>query len=52
MTRKIVYTLVSRLEKPLADFSDKRGSFVEFTQDVLKKINLKQTGKMILSYDE
>lgn len=50
-TRKkdVIYTLIARKKKPLADHTDKRGSFDKFTNDVLSKLNPKP-GQYILDY--
>ena len=36
--REVIYVLVAKGRKPLADFSEKKGSFDNFTSEVLKKI--------------
>lgn len=37
--REVIYVLVAKGRKPLADYSEKKGSFDNFTSDILKKIN-------------
>lgn len=49
--REVIYVLVAKARKPLADFSPKKGSFDNFTTEILKKINF-QPGQIILPYDQ
>jgi hypothetical protein len=49
--KEVIYAMVARGRKPLADFSEKRGSFDKFTNDILKKINTKP-GQYILPYEQ
>lgn len=37
--KEVIYVLVAKGRKPLADYSEKKGSFDNFTNDILKKIN-------------
>lgn len=48
-SKDVIYTLIARKNKPLADYTDKKGSFDTFTNDVLKKLNPKP-GQYILDY--
>jgi hypothetical protein len=49
--KEVIYALVAKGRKPLADFSEKKGSFDKFTSDILKKINPKP-GQYILPYEQ
>lgn len=48
-SKDVIYTLIARKGKPLADYTDKRGSFDKFTKDVLQKLSPKP-GQYILDY--
>ena len=49
--REVIYALVARGKKPLADYSEKKGSFDKFTSDILRKIN-PNPGQYILPYEK
>ena len=49
--KEIIYALVAKGRKPLADYSEKKGSFDQFTSEVLQKIK-PTPGQYILPYDQ
>ena len=49
--KEIIYALVANGRKPLADYSEKKGSFDKFTSDILKKIK-PTPGQYILPYEQ
>lgn len=49
--KEVIYSLVAKARKPLADFSEKKGSFDKFTSDILRQISSKP-GQYILPYEQ
>ena len=49
--KEVIYAMVAKSRKPLADYSEKKGSFDKFTSDVLKKVNV-EPGQYILPYEK
>ena len=49
--KEVIYALVAMGRKPLADFSEKKGSFDKFTSDILRKLK-PRPGQYILPYEK
>ena len=49
--REVIYVLVSRRNKPLADYATRNGAFDQFTSNVLRRLNY-EPGQYTLDYDK
>jgi len=50
-TREVHYALIARKNKPLADYSEKKANFDQFTMNVLKQLKT-SPGQYMLDYEE
>jgi hypothetical protein len=49
--REVLYALVARNKKPLADYTERKGNFDQFTMNILKKVSTKP-GQYMLDYEK
>lgn len=50
-SKEVLYTLIARKNRILADYTEKKGSFDKFSKDVLRKLDRKP-GQYIIDYEK